>query len=71
MTESHKTYISLNSSDLRRLLSGEEIEVKSPAGNTVNILMSNERPEIYRRACNEALDKMEELLDAWCKQKQE
>ena len=57
--------IKIDHTHIKELLSGNEIEVQDRKGNTVNMIASDDGIEVYRKACNEALDKMEESLVAW------
>ena len=57
--------IKLDHTHIKELLSGNEIEVQDAIGNTVNMIASDDGVEVYRRACDEAINKMEESLIAW------
>lgn len=54
--------IKLDSQHIASLLAGQEIEVKDFKGQLVHIIASDDGVNVYREACNRALDKVERNL---------
>lgn len=59
--------IKLDHTHIKELLSGCEITAADVRGQEVNIIVSDDGVNVYRKVCSEALDEMEKSLNAWDK----